>query len=132
MQVADIMSTPVIALPATATIAAAATVMVSRGYTTLPVVADDGRLVGIVTEAHLGRARFGQHTRPEDANIVTVMSDPHTTIPVDGDVTAVATALAETGERCLPVTRNAHVVGMISWRDLFRADLHGEQAGWSR
>ena len=52
MRVRDVMSHPVITVAPTTEAAIAARVLYSHGFTALPVV-DDGRLVGIVTEADL-------------------------------------------------------------------------------
>jgi len=50
--VADIMTTDVVTIPRVASVSAAAQLMVERGLTGLPVI-EDGRLVGIVTEADI-------------------------------------------------------------------------------
>jgi CBS domain-containing protein len=51
----DLMSHPVYSIRASATLGQVTTVMVDRGFSQLPVVDDDGNLVGLVTRADLVR-----------------------------------------------------------------------------
>ncbi|NKQ59289.1 CBS domain-containing protein [Amycolatopsis sp. K13G38] len=122
LRLGDIMSTPVIALTPTATVDEAITLMLMRGYTTLPVVAEDGHLLGMVTEFEVGLARFGDG---ESGPVSTIMKRPPVAVSVGGELRAVAAAMADSRTRCLPVTDGARVVGMVSWRDLLRASNGG-------
>ncbi|WP_291412894.1 CBS domain-containing protein [Actinophytocola sp.] len=63
MRARDIMSSPVITVRPDTTIKAAAGLLATHGFTALPVVADDDRLIGIVTEADLVTTR-GPTSRP--------------------------------------------------------------------
>lgn len=130
MRVREIMSTPVIGVTADATVEEAASLMMERGFTTLPVFTGSGGLIGLLTEADLGRARFvpgaRETPRPEEApmaegtarRVREVMRAPAPAIPADADLTDLATAMVDSRQRCLPVVDRAHVVGMVSWRDL--------------
>ena len=57
MEAREVMSRPAVTVSTSASIADAARVLIERGFTALPVVDDDDRLVGIVTEADLIRDR---------------------------------------------------------------------------
>ncbi|TVT30635.1 CBS domain-containing protein [Amycolatopsis cynarae] len=127
MRVRDIMSTPVIGVTAEATLEEAAKLMMDRGFTTLPVFAAAGRLVGLVTEADLLRARFMLAApTPEDGAIAglrarvvrQIMRSPAPAVAAGMDLGEVTTAMVESHQRCLPVVEDGTVVGMVSWRDL--------------
>jgi len=104
--------------------------MMDRGFTTLPVFAESGQLLGLLTEADLGRARFtpGARTQPEPEDgamvgvtarrVRQVMRAPALAIPAGADLADLATAMVDSHQRCIPVVDGAHVVGMVSWRDL--------------
>lgn len=140
MRVRDIMSTPVIGVTAEATIEEAAKLMMDRGFTTLPVFAAAGRLVGLVTEADLIRARFmTPGSTPEDGAIAgmpprvvrQIMRCPAPAVPSGMELGELSAAMVESHQRCLPVVEDGTVVGMVSWRDLLTrfADWHIPAAG---
>jgi CBS domain-containing protein len=58
MRARDIMTSPVITVRPAMTIKEAARLLATHGFTALPVVDDDERLIGIVTEADLVRDRI--------------------------------------------------------------------------
>ncbi|HET6502266.1 MAG TPA: CBS domain-containing protein [Amycolatopsis sp.] len=134
MLVKDIMSSPVIGVTGDATIEEAAALMLGRGFTTVPVFAGSGALIGLLTEADLGRARFTVG-RTEDgpdqgamtgvtARLVRQVMRPSTiTVPAGADLAELATIMVETHLRCVPVVDGDHVVGIVSWRDLL-INLH--------
>jgi CBS-domain-containing membrane protein len=128
------MTTPVIGVTADATIEEAAKLMMDRGFTTLPVFNEPSRLVGLLTEADLGRARFATaEPTPEDGAIVglrprlvrQIMHAPVLAAPADAELGDLATAMVESRMRCVPVVEDGHVVGMVSWRDLLACLAQG-------
>lgn len=130
MRVRDIMSTPVIGVTGEATIEEAAALMLARGYTTIPVFAETGELVGLLTEADLGRVRFAPDLRFEDGpdggamtgtrarRVRQAMRPASIVIPADTDLSELASIMVDANTRCLPVVDGKHVVGIVSWRDL--------------
>lgn len=95
----EVMSRPAVTVSTSTSIAAAARVMVDRGFTALPVVDGDGRLVGIVTEADLIRDRIPDDVRrdpgwrsrvddsmPESLAVETVMTTPVESLTASADV----------------------------------------------
>ena len=141
MRVREIMTTPVIAVSAQATVEEAARELLARGFTTLPVVDQTGRLLGLVTEAELGLSRLGLGLRgrnDQDDGVLlglarrtvgTVMT-PAGTLDADSDVADAARRFVRERHRCLPVVDGSLVVGMLSWRDLLRAMLLNQ--AWPR
>jgi CBS domain-containing protein len=129
MQVRHIMSTPVIGVTGDATIEEAVSLMLGRGFTTIPVFGDSGDLIGMLTEADLGRSRFTA-TRIEDSpdngamqgvtarSVRQIMRRPTTAVSSDAELTEVATVMVDEHVRCVPVVDGEHVVGIVSWRDL--------------
>jgi CBS domain-containing protein len=66
MRAKDVMSVKVVAISCKATVLEAAKLMLDRGFSGLPVVNDEGRLVGIVTESDLlRRTEIGTELHPE-------------------------------------------------------------------
>lgn len=77
MRARDLMSSPAITVTARVPVRGAAALLVSHGFTALPVVDDDKRLVGIVTEADLLGGEPGGGTVGE------VMTSPVETVDAD-------------------------------------------------
>lgn len=130
MRAVDVMTTPVIALTPAATVDEAIALMVGNGFTTLPVIGDDARLVGLVTETDLGLSRFasGEEAVWSPAlghapTVAAIMSTPSPPVSADTELGELAAILVASRQRCLPVVADDHVVGMVSWRDLLRATL---------
>lgn len=131
MRAQEIMTSPVYGVTADAHIEEAAGLMLQRGFTTLPVITGDGQLLGIVTEAELGGARYTPGTRPDATPEDGVQLGTHATtvrqvmrpapppIREHSDVTEIAEVMVETHLRCLPVLgAGGQVTGIVSWRDL--------------
>src|SRR5664279_1856619 len=62
MRAREIMTKSVLTVQPTATVGKASEMLTYRGFSALPVVDEEGALVGIVTEADLIRNRFPQHS----------------------------------------------------------------------
>ncbi len=123
------MSTPVVGVTGDATIEEAAALMLGRGFTTVPVFSESGTVIGMLTEADLGRSRFTV-TRAEDspdsgamsgvtARAVRQIMRPSTVVvTADSDLTELATIMVDAHLRSVPVVDGDHVVGIVTWRDL--------------
>jgi CBS domain-containing protein len=97
--------------------AVAAGVLVAHGFTAAPVVDEEQRVVGIVTEADLVRGP----KPPRQACVGAVMSaDPVTTAP-DADLADLVTMMLDTGIRSVPVVADGRLVGVVTQRDVLRA-----------
>jgi CBS domain-containing protein len=131
MRAEDIMSSPVITVRRDTPVKAAIGLVTSHGFTALPVVEDDDRLVGIVTEADLVRDRVIPNPRtliwreeapttPPPQTVGEVMTAPATSVRQAADAAEVAKVLLDAHIRCVPVVDGARVVGIISRRDLLK------------
>lgn len=133
MEAREVMSQPAVTVSTSASIADAARVMIERGFTALPVVDDDGRLVGIVTEADLIRDRVPTDPRvhhwhvgsspatPETVPVGWVMTCPVESLTAGADVADAARIMVDERIRCLPIVDGHGVVGILTRRDVLRA-----------
>lgn len=131
----DVMTHPVVTVPATTGVAAASQTMVSHGYSALPVLDDDGRLIGIVTEADLLRnrivdARPGGPATPlrAGATVGEVMTTPVESLTPGAHIADAARMMIEERIRCLPIVDGSGLVGIITRRDLLRAAVYHDDA----
>lgn len=135
MHARDVMSYPVITVTDTAGAGEAAQLLISHGFTALPVVDADGRLVGIVTEADLLRGagsaprRGGRTTTsPAGDTVAAVMTSPVESLTPGADIDDAAHMMVRERIRCLPIVDGASLVGVITRRDLLRAAMSHQDA----
>src|SRR5947209_11292900 len=99
MRARDVMSSPVVTVATGTTVKEAAELLAGHGFTALPVLDDDERLIGIVTEADLVHDRFPRDARyrsahpdyesataPRAATVGEVMTSPATAMGAGADV----------------------------------------------
>ena len=116
MQVAEILSTPVIGVTPDATLTEAAGVLVEHGFGVLPVFGGDAALLGVVTEQAVACALVTAESR---ARVVRdVMHPTPATTTADTDIADVPATLLRAGLRCVPVMSGTRVIGVVGWRDL--------------
>ncbi|MGC4112048.1 MAG: CBS domain-containing protein [Nocardioides sp.] len=137
MFVRDVMTSPAVTIKPTDDVAQAARVLDRLSLTTLPVVDEEHRLVGIIGEAdviaQLTAASGSSETRSasETPLVSDVMSHPATTVSADDDLRDVVALMRGSTLKSLPVLLHDHVVGVVSRRDVVRAmargDLHAPQ-----
>lgn len=130
MRVREIMSSPAVVVAPELPVKAAAAVLAGHGFTCLPVVAGDGRLVGVVGEEELLADRFPPDPRiplserelrhPGAAVGDVMVRDVLAAHPQEG-VADLLTVLRSAEVRSLPVVENGVVVGVVTYRDLVRA-----------
>lgn len=142
MQAADIMVRDVISVRPDDTVQNVAAILLDRRISAAPVVAADGRLVGIVSEGDLvRRAEIGTERRrswwldlltaPETraqefikahaVKVADVMTKNVVTAAEDTSLAAVATLLERNGIKRVPIVRGDKVVGIVSRRNLLQA-----------
>jgi CBS-domain-containing membrane protein len=139
IQVADVMSRPVVTAPRDAPVRTVAELMRSNIISGVPIVDEDERLVGIVTEADLLRSQFpeegrrglrhGRKARQEEAlradDLMT--ADPVTLRP-EMAVAEGARILLGSGLKRVPVVdEEKRVVGIVSHSDLLRPYLRSDE-----
>lgn len=145
MRARDIMSSPVVTVTPDTVVKDAARVLVANGFTALPVLDEDGDLIGIVTEADLIRDRFARDPRYRHAHrdgllgsddkpqVPTPMVGKVTTTPVVGmgagtDVVDLVAAMLDEPVRCIPIVDGSRVIGVVTRRDLLRVLARDDQA----
>ncbi|GAB3147620.1 CBS domain-containing protein [Amycolatopsis sp. NPDC004378] len=127
MRARDIMSTPTFALSPSASLGEAAAMMTAHGFTTMPVVDADGRLLGLLSEVDILRAPVppgdpdtgvmvdgGRHTAG------SVMRTSGLAVPADAEVRELARLMTDAGVRSAPVVEGGRVVGMVTFQDVLR------------
>lgn len=140
MRARDLMSTPVVSVSPRTTAKEAARLLASHGFTALPVLDDDDRLVGVVTEADLIRDRFPRDPRHRPADedgtagstppaiVGEVMTTPAIGMAAGADVVDVVTVMLADRVRSLPIVDGSRVVGVVTRRDLMRAFGRDDEA----
>ena len=108
----DIMTTTVHTVRLSTSVEAAARLMFEQSVSGVPVVDDDGRIVGLVSEFDV-LARGGD-------TVADIMTQSVITVGEDTDPETIARMLIEQQIRRLPVVRDGAVVGIISRSDLIR------------
>lgn len=144
MRAEAIMSSPIVGIEPSASIAEAATMMLSRRISGLPVIRGDGTLVGIVSEGDfLRRGELGtkrqrsrwleflvspgkvadEYVHANGRRVAEVMSDNVVTTTRDASLEDVVDLMARHHVNRLPVVEGDKVVGIITRSDLLRALL---------
>ena len=100
MRARDIMTSPVITVTPAVPLKGAAALMVSHGFTALPVVDDDKRLIGIVTEADLVR---GKYLDGSGAVVADVMTTPAVAMDAAAPAEMLARVMIDDRRRCVPI-----------------------------
>jgi CBS-domain-containing membrane protein len=160
MRACEIMTRDVVSVHADTEIQVAAELLSRHGITSLPVLDDDDRVIGILSEVDLIRDRMPHdprsHLRPatedqerDPAQLVReVMSDVVICLGENADAADVAALMLDNNVRAVPIVDGAKLVGIISRRDLLRtlirddatiaadveqrlADYSGEQGRWT-
>jgi CBS-domain-containing membrane protein len=136
MQTRDIMTSPVVTVTPDTALKDAAATLVEHGINAAPVVTEDRRLLGIVSEADLlgpdapqhpgaGGGRSPDRRRPR--TVQEVMTPAVYTIPEDADAAAAGRLLRRHGLKSIPVVTNGLVVGIVARRDLLRLVARSDQ-----
>jgi len=130
VRIREIMSSPAVVVPPELPVKEAAAVLDDRGFTCLPVVTGDSRLVGVVSEGELLADRFPpdprlplgerEDRRPGQVVSDVMVRDVLVAHPQEG-VADLLTVLRAADVRSLPVVEDDAVVGVVTYRDLVRA-----------
>ncbi|TJW09392.1 MAG: CBS domain-containing protein [Mesorhizobium sp.] len=144
MQAEAIMTAPVIGIEPTASIADAAGLMLSKKISGLPVIRNDGTLVGIISEGDfLRRGELGtqrkrsrwleflvspgraadEYVHANGRRVEEVMSDEVVTVSGNASLAEVVELMARHHVKRIPVVDDGKVVGIITRSDLVRALL---------
>ena len=133
MRACDVMSGPVVTVTIVTAVKQAAELLAANGFTALPVLDDDEKLIGIVTEADLVHDRFPRDARyrsahpdyecattPRSTAVGDVMTSPVTAMGAGTDVVDLVTVMLDQRIRSIPIVDGHTVVGVVTRRDLLR------------
>ncbi|USX54476.1 HPP family protein [Lentzea sp. HUAS12] len=118
MRARDIMTSPAVTVTPQVPVRGAAALLVSHGFTALPVVDEDKRIIGIVTEADL--LRNGYVDEEGGKTVGEVMTTPAVAVDADAQGTVIARMFVDDHIRCVPIVDGSEVVGVVTRRDLVR------------
>jgi CBS domain-containing protein len=126
------MSAPVITVRSETTVKDALTLLTENGFTALPVVDTEARLLGIVTEADLihdrvlrdprdsrGVVDAGRHDSALDT-VGAVMTSPAVAMGSGTDLTDLCQMLVDARIRAMPIVEGDKVVGIVTRGDIVR------------
>jgi len=135
----DVMSDGVMSVADDATVLEAAKLLVNAHVSAMPVVDEQGVMIGIVSEADLlerggaagqqgllgelsdGSQSAGSDVRANSRRVTDIMTKPVICVEEDTPLIEVARLMLDTGIKRVPVRRGPSVVGMVSRIDLVRA-----------
>jgi len=130
MKARDAMTSPAITINQDATLREAGDVLAQRGISALPVVDNDGQLVGIVSQMDLIRFNTAESPRAaetqsessesEPMRVADIMTVEVISVSPETDLHTVAKRLSESHVRQVPVLTDTDVVGVVSRRDLIK------------
>jgi len=119
LKIKDMMTTPVVSVAPNSLIEDALDVMLKHRISGLPVIDDEGHLVGVISEFDILLLLCED---PEEYNpvapVVHFMSQTVETIDEETPVTAAVEVFRRMLVRRLPVVKDGVVVGILSRRDL--------------
>lgn len=132
MLVRELMSRPAITIAPTSRLKEAMAVMDEHSITSMPVVDDEGRLVGVISEANLIQDIVLPDERkhmipvhvdaaPRPRSVADVMTSQVLSVAADDDVTDAVGLMTSTMVKALPVLSDGRVVGVLSRRDIIHA-----------
>ncbi|MDX9702609.1 MAG: CBS domain-containing protein [Candidatus Auribacterota bacterium] len=116
----DIMTSPVKSVTANTTVSDAIACMLKANFNTLPVVDDNGQMIGIITHADLDKA---SHHKLGNTSVAEYMSTHVLTTEPDAPLSEIQNIFARNNIGRVPVVKNERIIGIITRTDLLRA-LH--------
>jgi len=133
MQVKQLMSRPVVTCPMDATADQAARLMWEFDCGVIPVVGDDGRLAGVVTDRDICMAAYTQGRHLAAIPVASAMAKQVVAVHVDDAVEQVEALLADNQVHRVPVIDGTgRPVGVVSTNDLVRLAARARQAAVHR
>ena len=121
MKIQDIMSTNVESVPPTKTLRRIAEKMVQLEIGSVPVISEDGELLGIITDRDISCFAIAMGHEPNSTEVQKVMTKEVFTCYEDQDISEAASLMEEKHIRRLTIlNRDNKVVGLLSVDDLAR------------
>lgn len=96
-------------------------VLLAHGLSGAPVVDDDNRLIGFLSEKDCLKAALdASYFRQSAGSVQDFMSNDVRSIPGDASLIDVIQLFVSHSYRCLPVVEGARLIGQISRRDILK------------
>ena len=148
MTVGDVMTRTVVSVRAWTPLKEVAQLLIERRISGVPVVDDDGVLLGVVSEGdflmkeqgaqairHRPLARIFGESRASRSNLAKIgaltageaMTSPALTIASDRHISEAAAVMTSRGVNRLPVVDHGRLVGIVSRADLVRAYVRSDE-----
>jgi CBS domain-containing protein len=139
MRAREIMTRTVLTVHGDDPIHHAATLMTDAKVTSLPVLDEDDRVIGIISEADIIRDRMPSDPRShlrvdveEQPDPSLLVRDVMTTTAVcmgeNADTADLAALMLDNNIRAVPIVDGARVIGIVSRRDLLRTLLRDDES----
>lgn len=128
MRARDIMSAPAAAIRPGEAVKTAENLAAQRGFSALPVVDEDHRVIGIVTEGDFVADRFPAEPQRPGRTVADIMTSPAKTVDINDNATLVARLMVDERIRCVPVIDRGELAGVVTRRDFLRVLARPDQA----
>jgi CBS domain-containing protein len=133
MQIQEVMSHPPVTCPAGSTLDQAARLMWEFDCGIIPVVNDDGRLAGVVTDRDVCMAAYTQGRSLAAISVTTAMADGVVAVHAGESVERAEELMRASQVRRLPVLdADDRPIGLVSINDLARLAAHAKKSGVDR
>lgn len=119
MTAGAIMTTDLVTVRPEASIEDAIEMLLNQSISGLPVVDDDGRLVGVITEFALLAVAYDK--RVKNHNVSQHMTREVITVDVNDPISRIADLCIVHRVRRVPVMQDGRLIGVIARRDVLRA-----------
>ena len=128
MQIDQIMSKPVFTCGINDNLNIAAQLMWEHDCGAIPVVNDEGRLVGIVTDRDICMATYTQGSSPQAIPVSTAMAKDVRSCQPDDSIETVEQLMRESQVRRIPVVDDeGRPIGLVSLNDITREAARGKK-----
>lgn len=115
----DIMTSEIITCTPTTTLVGAAAIMRDEDFGSLPVVEEDGTLIGIITDRDIVVRGLAEHRVPTETTVADVMSRDIETCRENDEIEAAMDRMRRAQIRRIPIVNdNNQIVGIIAQADL--------------
>ncbi len=125
----EIMTTDVITVNENQTVQEAAELMSRYNIGAIPVVNNDGKITGIVTDRDITLRTTAQGENPQTPVSEVMTAQKIVKATPDMNVDQAAELMAEQQIRRLPVVENGEIIGMVSLGDLAVQHQFADEAG---